>query len=500
MAKSRPWHRRNTRKIISTAIVTATLGFGLGAAEWANADAPVAPALSIPTNTAAQQTLVNLPDFTPIIQRYGPAVVNISSTSTKIVHGQMPGNPFPPNSPFYQFFHQFMAPQGQGAPQHEKVESLGSGFIISPNGYIVTAGHVVRGASHIVVTLTNHHAYPAKLVGLSVRYDTALLKIDAGDLPTVPIGNSSQLQVGQWLLAVGAPFGFYNTVTQGVVSAVNRPLPDDEYIPFIQSDVPINPGNSGGPLFNMAGQVVGINDQIYTNSGGYMGLSFSIPINTAMRVVRDLQEHKAIQFGWLGVQVQDVTPQMAQALHMKEPVGALVSSVMPHSPAAEAGLKPGDVIVTYDNKPIYNVGQLPPMVGDTLPGTHAQIGILRNGHAETLTTTVSAMPENLETSNSAAPSGDIPRLHIQVQSLTPRAMKEMDIHRGVLILAVAPGPAATAGIRPGMVIEQIAQQPVDTPAQLQKIVAKLPADEPVPVLVRQGKASIYVVITLPKGK
>ncbi|AEM46525.1 protease Do [Acidithiobacillus ferrivorans SS3] len=504
MANDRPNSMLKRRKLVVTAVVAACFGFALGATEWAQADAPTAPALSISTNTAPQQALVALPDFTPIIDRYGPAVVNISSTTNKVIHQQ--ANPFPPNSPFYQFFHHFMAPgqNGSGPQQHEKIQSLGSGFIISPDGYIVTAGHVVRGANHVVVTLTNHHAYPAKLIGLSVRYDTALLKINAKDLPTVPLGNSDDMKVGQWLLAVGAPFGFYNTVTQGVVSAMNRPLPDDEYIPFIQSDVPINPGNSGGPLFNMKGQVVGINDQIYTNSGGYMGLSFSIPINTVMRVVQDFKDHKAIQFGYLGVEVQDVTPPMAQALHLKEPVGALVASVMPGSPAAKAGIKPGDVIVTYDNKPVYNVGQLPPMVGNTLPGTQAKVGILHRGAAETKDVLVTALPKNMAgPSGSQEPAqpahvGKVSRMGIHVQSLTPNIEKQLNVHHGVVVVGVSEGAAAEAGIMPGMIIQQMDQQDVNSPTELEHIVASLPANQPIPLLVRQGKASIYVVVTLPK--
>lgn len=443
----------------------------------------------------AAPALVSLPNFTPIIQAYGPAVVNISSSSTKLVHNQMPVNPLPPNSPFYPFFQRFFSAPNAIPSRKEKVESLGSGFIISHNGYIVTAAHVVRGADHIVVGLSNHHVYKAKLIGLSVRYDTALLKIDAHHLPVAPIGNSDQLQVGEWMLAVGAPFGFYNTVTQGVVSAINRPLSDDEYIPFIQSDVPINPGNSGGPLFNMAGQVVGINDQIYTSNGGYMGLSFSIPINTAMRVVRALEHHQAIRFGWLGVDVQGVSSEMARAMHLKEPVGALIAGVAHHSPAARAGLKPGDVIITYDNKPVYSVGQLPPLVGNTDPGTEVPIGVMRNGRALTINVRVGSLPENMR--HVANQTAQIARLDMEVGPLTKEALKAMDIHHGVVVLSVNQGPAAEAGIMPGMVIQELAGQPVTSPAELQHLANSLPAGTPVPVLVRRGKESLYIVVTLP---
>lgn len=489
--KTLPRRRHRAPRIWLNALLATVFGLGVGMSGWAFAGKPDLP---IHPDTSPQRQLVNLPDFTPIIKRVGDAVVNISSTSSRVVH-QGPQDPFPPGSPFHQFFRQFMAPGGQ---QHEKVTDLGSGFILSPNGYIVTAGHVVRHASHIVVTLTNHRSYPAKLVGISVRYDTALLKIDAHNLPTAPIGHSNDLKVGQWLLAVGAPFGFFNTVTQGVVSAINRTLPhDDEYIPFIQSDVPINPGNSGGPLLNMSGQVVGINDQIYTNSGGYMGLSFSIPIDTVMHVVDDFKQHKPVQFGWLGVEVQDVTTQMAKALDLKEPVGALVASVSHHGPAAKAGLKPGDVIVTFNGQPVDTVGQLPPMVGNTMPGTKVDVGILRNGKAMTLHATVGVLPQNAGGGTGSTVNGNISRLHIQVQSLSEKDKKHFGVEHGVLVIGVGNGPAANAGIMPGMVILDVAGEPVHSPEQLKRLVDGLPAGRSIAIRVKAHGQTLFTAITLP---
>lgn len=484
------------RKILVVAIAVAA-GFSLGAGGWAFATDSQHAATTPTTMTAPAhpQKMVDLPGFTPIVEKYGNAIVKIDDSDTKTVGTQNPNDPFPKNSPFYQFFQGF---QGAQPPQKEKMEALGSGFIISPNGYIVTAGHVVRGMHHIIVTLTNHHAYSAKVVGLSVRYDTALLKIDAHHLPTVQLGNSHSLKVGQWLLAIGMPFGFYNTVTQGVVSALNRPLPhDDEYIPFIQSDVPINPGNSGGPIFNMEGQVVGINDQIYTNDGGYMGLSFSIPINTAMRAVHAFEQHKKLAFGWLGVDVQAVDPQMSKALHLKEPVGALVASVSAGEAAAKAGLKPGDVIVTYNHQAIYSVGQLPPLVGDTPPGTTVPMGILHNGHPETLQVTIGTMPPKMR-HIVAEKTADIRRLGLRVTTLSGAEQKHLGIRHGVLIEGIYPGPAAQMGLTDGMAIQQIDQRAVRSPEQLQRIVKSLPAHTPIPLLVRQGQQSLYVVITLPE--
>ena len=504
MASPLPTLRFSQRRAVMTAAAVAYLLSGCAQGQVA-APAPIAsaaPVAAVPQSTPLKP-LVALPDFTPLIERYGPTVVNISTTSEQDIPGA--SNPFPPDSPFYRFFQHFGAPNAQGKrPPQEKVESLGSGFIISGDGYIVTAAHVVRHAKHIIVTLADHHAYPAKLIGLSVRYDTALLKIQATGLPTAPIGDSSNLKVGQWVLAVGTPFGFSNSVTQGVVSALDRPLPDDEYIPFIQSDVPINPGNSGGPLFNMFGQVVGINDQIYTNSGGYMGLSFSIPINTVMSVVDDLKAHRAIQFGYLGVEVQSVTPDMAEALHLNEPVGALVASIEPDSPAARAGLHAGDVIVTFAGKPVYSVGQLPLLVGTKKPGTQVEIGILRNGKAVNLPITVGALPSpekaaEMESNQSAKTSVlQIHRLGVSARPAPAKLMQELGITRGVEVVDVHQGAAAEAGIQPGMIIEQFDQKPVQNPQQLQALVNALPADRPVPVLIRQGRSSIFIVLRLPK--
>ena len=476
---------------VSSAVFALSLG-AVGVSLAANEQMPIPK----PVLHAPGPKMVPVPDFSPIVEKYGNAIVKIDDSDTKVVGGNQGQNPFPKNSPFYRFFQNF---PGAQPPQKEKEEALGSGFIISPNGYIVTAGHVVRGMHHIIVTLTNHHAYPAKVVGLSVRYDTALLKIDAHDLPTVQLGNSNDLKVGQWLLAIGMPFGFYNTVTQGVVSALGRSLPhDDEYIPFIQSDVPINPGNSGGPIFNMSGQVVGINDQIYTNDGGYMGLSFSIPINTAMRAMDAFLAHKKLSFGWLGVDVQDITPQMAEALHLKEPVGALVANVEPGEAAAKAGLKTGDVIVTYDHKPVYSVGQLPPMVGDTPPGSVVPIGILRNGKAETIDATIGVMPQKMRHAEMQK-IADIHRLGLRVTTLNAAEKKTLGIRHGVLIESVYPGPAAQIGLHQGMAIQEIAEQPVDSPQQLASIVKGLPAHQPISLLVRQGHSSLFVVIHLPKN-
>lgn len=461
-----------------------------------SACAQSATTLKLPTvNTnQAQLPLVGLPDFTPIVTTEGPAVVNISSTSLQPMDAQEGQNPFPPDSPLYEFFQKFLESQHPSAAPPQKVESLGSGFIISANGYILTAAHVVRDASHIVVTMTNHKAYNAHIVGLSVRYDTALLKIQAQHLPTVAIDNANNLQVGQWVLAIGAPFGLNNTLTQGVVSALQRPLPSDLYISFIQTDVPINPGSSGGPLFNTAGQVVGINDQIYTQSGGYMGLSFSIPINTALRVVHALKNHQPLQFGWLGVAMQSVTPEMAEALHLNEPVGALIDSVEPGGPAQVAGLKTGDVIQSFNGHPVYLVGQLPPIVGITPPGTTVPMGIVRDGKSENVEVTVGTQPE--EQKFPSAPATQIARLNLQVAPIDAKIKKALQIDHGVVVVRVGPGPAQEIGISPGMIIEQISELDIHSPKQLKGLVTTLPAKTPIPILIQKGPDSTYLTIQL----
>ncbi|MBE7566415.1 trypsin-like peptidase domain-containing protein [Acidithiobacillus sp. HP-11] len=450
-----------------------------------------------PTNASpTQSALVTLPNFAPVMNKVGPAVVNISSTSVQSGYTQQSQNPFSPDSPLYELYQQFLRSQRPFITRHQQVESLGSGFIISTNGYIITAAHVVKGASNIVVTLTDHKAYHAHLVGLSVRYDTALLKIQAHHLPTVTLGNAHRLRVGEWVLAIGAPFGLNNTLTQGVVGALQRPLPSDLYIPFIQTDVPINPGSSGGPLLNMAGQVVGINDQIYTEDGGYMGLSFSIPINTALRAVQAIKNHQPLQFGWLGVAMQSVTPEMAEALHLKEPIGALLDSVEPGGPAQVAGLQRGDVIQSFNGYPIDFIGQLPILVGQTPPGATVPIGIIRNGKSKTIEVRVGIQPEAPRIPPSA-PMTQITRLNLQVVPLDAQIKKALQIDYGVIVIKVRHGPAQTIGIRPGMLIKQIAGQDIRTPEQLKHLVATLPAKKPIPILIQMGQDSTFLTIELP---
>ncbi len=321
-----------------------------------------------------------LPDFARIVRENRAAVVNISST--EVMKAAIPGLGVPGHFA-NPFFHG--PPRGNGSPPRRfAMKSLGSGVIIAANGYILTCAHVINHAKQVIVKLADHHDYVARVIGLDTKSDVALLKIPATHLATVRIGHPSRLQVGDWVLAIGAPFGFENSATAGIVSAVGRNLPGSDYVPFIQTDVPINPGNSGGPLFNTRGQVVGINSQIYSRTGGFMGLSFAIPINLAIRISHDLKVSGHVPWSWLGVTIQNVTRRLAVSFDLRKPYGALISEVLPGSPAARSRLQAGDIIVRYDGHPITRASDLPPLVGFTPAGTPAYLKIIRNGHPETL--------------------------------------------------------------------------------------------------------------------
>jgi len=443
-----------------------------------------------------------LPDFETLVKQNGPAVVNISTTETKTVDNggvqQAPSIPgMPNNSPFNEFFKQFF--DHQGHPEKEILRSLGSGFIISPDGYIVTNDHVVDHADSIVVRLSDQREFPAKLVGADKRTDIALLKIKAHDLPTVKIGDSSKLQVGQWVLAIGSPFGFDHTATQGIVSALQRSLPTDTYVPFIQTDVAINPGNSGGPLFNLQGQVVGINSQIYTDTGGYMGLSFSIPINLAMNVVKQLKATGHVVRGWLGVVIQPVTDQLAKAFGLDRPEGALITKVVPKSPAAKAGLKAGDVIIEYDGHPVSSSSNLPPLVAAEPIGRRVPVKVMRKGETLTLETTVEQLTNQDEAISAGAAERTIKRLHIVVHNMSQAQREDADVgNRGVVIKKVSPGPAADAGLQPGDILLTVDHHDIHDVAQLARIASRLPTDRPVAFLVQRGESTIFVAIQVPK--
>ncbi|TMH42578.1 MAG: DegQ family serine endoprotease [Betaproteobacteria bacterium] len=415
-------------------------------------------------------------DFTQLAKDEGPAVVNISVT--KEVATQMPQ--LDPNDPFYQFFRRFQVPVPRQAPER----GIGSGFIISPDGYILTNAHVVDGVKEVHVKLTDRREFTAKVAGTDPKTDVALIKIDAANLPTVRIGSARNVEVGQWVVAMGSPFGFENSLTAGVVSAKSRSLPGDGYVPFIQTDVAVNPGNSGGPLFDMNGNVIGINSQIYSRSGGYMGVSFAIPIDVAMHVKDELAKSGHVTRGRIGVAIQSVNQSLAQSFGLAKPEGALVSSVADNSPAARAGIRPGDVILAWNGKTIDDSAELPGLVADTPPGKHATVKLWRNGAEQTLGVTVARMADekaaSAEGANSDANSG---KLGLAVQQSD----------RG-LVVAGASGPAARAGVREGDVILAVNNQPVKNVEQLRRLVDK--AGRHVALLVQREDAKVYVPVDL----
>ena len=420
---------------------------------------------------------VNLPSLNPLVQRVLPAVVNISaqlSTEAATQSEQPAEGSDQPSSPFDQFLRRFF--ENRGMPQaHREVMALGSGFIIDPSGFVVTNNHVVGNADKVTVILQDNSRHPAKIVGRDEKTDMALLKIDAGDrkLPFVTWGDSDQSKVGDWVVAVGNPFGLGGTVTAGIVSALGRNINEGPYDDFIQIDAPINRGNSGGPTFNLHGQVIGINTAIYSPSGGSVGIGFAVPSNTAKNVIEQLKENGHVTRGWLGVAIQSITPAIAKSLGMntEQPTGALVASVTPNSPAAKAGLKPGDVILGAEGQKIKSVHDLPRIVANAPIGKKMDLEVQRNGKDMTLTANIAEMQENqqqAEAQTSAHPEKTA-SLGLQLAPLDPALRREFRIPRnaeGAVVTAIAPdSPAASLGIEPGDVIESVDQQPVKTPQQ-----------------------------------
>jgi len=439
----------------------------------------------------------NLPDFTGLVEQASPAVVNISTTQKlpdrSVASSQMPDlEGLPPM--LREFFERSM-PQGPKSPKggrQREAQSLGSGFIISPDGYVLTNNHVIEGADEILVRLSDRSELKAKLIGTDPRTDVAVLKIDGKDLPTVKLGNSDKLKVGEWVLAIGSPFGFDHSVTKGIVSAKGRSLPNDSYVPFIQTDVAINPGNSGGPLFNMAGEVVGINSQIFTRSGGFMGLSFAIPIDVAMDVANQLKSGGKVNRGWLGVVIQEVNKDLAESFGLDKPAGALVAQVLDNGPAAKGGLQVGDVILSANGQPIVMSADLPHLIGNLKDGSKAELVVIRDGKRQTLTVTVGALPE--EGQEMGAADGSVERssnrLGVSVVELTPEQMKSFDLKGGVVIKEVQDGPASLIGLQPGDVITHLNNQAITSAKNFTEVAKGLPKNRSVSMRVlRQGRAS-----------
>ena len=451
----------------------------------------------------------DLPDFTLLVERNAPSVVNISTkqnqVSQQLKRFHIPDlNQLPEDNAFGDLLRRFFGEHGYPLPDEGTLEkqSLGSGFIISHDGYILTNNHVVSEADEIIVRMADRREFTAKLIGTDARSDTALIKIDAADLPVVKIGSSDDLKVGEWVLAIGSPFGFDHSVTAGIVSAKGRSLPSENYVPFIQTDVAINPGNSGGPLFNLDGEVVGVNSQIYSRSGGFMGLSFAIPIEVAIDVAKQLQTSGKVSRGWLGVLIQDVSGELADSFNMDRPRGALIARVLPDSPAEKAGLQVGDVILAYNGHELRSSSELPPLVGASNVDKPAEVLILRAGKEITRQVNIGELPaEDAITLTGAYPQPRVMenRLGVAVSELTPEQRKELDApaNKGVIVESVTGQAAREAGILQGDVILMLNNQEITDLPQFNQMVQALPAGKTVAVLVHRTTGPIFLALRTP---
>jgi len=444
-----------------------------------------------------------LPDFTHLIEKNAPVVVNI--TTTRNVGGSATGKEAPQNAPedmpdfFRRFFEQMPEGQQQRPPQQRR-HGTGSGMIYSADGYIVTNHHVVDGADEIIVKLSDKRQFVAEKVGSDPRSDLALLKIDADDLLTATLGNSEELKVGQWVLAIGSPFGFEHSVTAGIVSAKGRSLPSENYIPFIQTDVAINPGNSGGPLFDMNGRVVGINAQIYTRTGGFMGLSFAIPIDMVSEVIAQIKKDGRVVRGWLGVYIQEVTRDLAESFGLDRPKGAIIAEITEDGPADEAGLEAGDIVLEFDGREVESSSALPPMVGQVKPGKTVEVEIMRGGERKTVEVTLGQLPD--DGAPMAVPSGDSGSsedteiLGMRLEELPEDARKQRNLDKGgVWVKEVTGNPARSAGIQKGDVIQMFAGQKIETLDDFKEAAEDLESGQPQPILVQRQQGSRWLALT-----
>ena len=439
-----------------------------------------------------------LPDFADLVERHGAEVVNISTTSAvKAESGVAPN--IPEDDPMFDFFRRYIPqpiPKGEG-------QSLGSGFIIGADGYIMTNAHVVAAADEITVTLNDKREFKAKVIGSDKRTDVALIKIEATGLSKVALGDPNRLRVGDWVLAIGSPFGFDNSVTAGIVSAKGRSLPQENYVPFIQTDVAINPGNSGGPLYNLNGEVVGINSQIYSRTGGFMGLSFAIPIDVAMDISNQLRAGGKVTRGWLGVVIQEVTKELADSFGLPKAQGALVANVEKGGPAEKAGLEPSDIILKFDNKDVKTSTDLPRLVGAVKPGSRVNVQLWRKGATKDLAVAVGELPVD-KTANTPPPfkrgkTENIGKLGLTLSELTADQRKELKISAGVLVEEVK-GVAARAGLQPGDVILAINNSEVKTIEQFNQVLGKLEARKNLALLVRRGETTQYITLRTEPGQ
>ena len=465
----------------------------------ADAPLPPAPAPAGPQtqpNAAAtpRAQASGLPDFTVLVERQGPAVVNVVTSRRAKAAGELP------DDPLFDFFRRFLPQPPEPAPgPGPRGQGIGSGFIISADGYVLTNAHVVADSDEVIVRLADAREFTGKIIGVDTRTDIALLRVNASGLPTVTLGNSENLKVGEWVAAIGSPFGFVNTITAGIVSAKGRSLPDENFVPFIQTDVAVNPGNSGGPLLNLNGEVVGINSAIYSRTGGYMGVSFAIPIEVALDVSRQLQQTGKVTRGRLGVQIQALTPELAKSFKLENVKGVLVATVEPGSPAAKAGLQAGDVILAFEGKPVTNANEVPRVVAATKPGSTVTLDIWRNGAKRQLKATLGEFPSEKVAQQSAPEAKQSAnRLGLVVRELAPAQRKALGIEYGLVVESVS-GPAA-GQLQRGDIVMAVNNVYFKSLDEFNSLLKQQPAGGMVALLVRRGDAALYVPIPIGEGR
>ena len=486
----------------ATAVVLLLGGCDKGSSWFGREDDNQSFVKTIETDGKDGSVAMLLPDFTQLVEQEGAAVVNIQASRDAGARNPadsagMDQSQFPDNDPFYEFFKR-LVPNMPSEPQDaEENFNFGSGFIISPDGYILTNTHVLAGMNNIKVLLNDKREYSAKLVGSDAQSDVALLKIDAQDLPTVKVGNPKQLKVGEWVAAIGAPFGFDNSVTAGIVSAKGRSLPNENYTPFIQTDVAINPGNSGGPLFNLKGQVIGINSQIYSRSGGFMGISFAIPIDVAMNVADQLKTSGKVQRGQLGVIIQEVSYSLAKSFGMDKPTGALIAKVLPNGPAAKAGLQVGDIVRSVNGEEVRTSTELPVMVGNLVPGKEVTLGIWRKGQQIEQKVVLGSANDGqngnevatgaVEPQSTESKQFAIENLGLTMREVDKQGQKE-------LVVAGVNGPAHNAGVREGDRILSIGQAAITDEASLRAALET--AGKNIPLLIERQGSTLFLAISI----
>jgi len=446
-------------------------------------------------------TYANLPDFTQIVEQSKASIVNISTIKKSSIK-EIKKNIHLPNlekgSPLEKFLERFLGEDGLGKFKDKDSASLGSGFIISDDGYILTNHHVIAGADEVKVRLASREEYLAEIIGSDKNSDVALLKIDAKNLPVLKFGDSNKLKVGEWVLAIGSPFGFDQTVTAGIVSAKGRSLPNENYVPFIQTDVAINPGNSGGPLFNLKGEVIGINSQIYSRTGGFMGLSFAIPIEMAIDVMNQIKNKGTVSRGWLGVLIQEVSSELAESFGMKSPHGALVAQIIKGSPAEKSNLQVGDVIVDFNGSHIARSSGLPPLVGRAPVGEESTLTVIRNQKSKKIKIVIDELPSDTNfmspKTEHAEKTSINEALGMEYKELDDKTKKALDINSGVLVGKVKQGAAKDAGIRQGDVISMLDNQTIKNSSDMAAAIKGLTSGKSVAMLVKRATGPVFLAI------